>query len=377
MEKEKEEEKYDQEKFSKNKREIEDELKDENLIIERLIYIREKKGEIKLSNRSLYKAVKKDNDKEMYCVKIIDACASGSSNEISIIKKLREDSSNLLFKCREVTKKNKHYLISTYYEYSLREYMGKNKGKFTIEEIRHIMKDVVNGLNLFQKYELIHRDLKPENLMIDFKDKNGNDKDLLNSNIIIIDFGLSICGKTEKQRTNKEQVGTKGYFHPKILEYDLKQELDIWSLGVICLELFKGSEAKVQNGKYIIPLKENTPLELVRFIDKMLQQEPTNQAKLNELSEDVFLNRPVNTFKSFKDFLLKGKMQDKIIKLKEEDGGGEGIELSYTSSSGLNFVYDKKEDNIDELINECFVELNENFLFTKPVIFPIIATLNK
>ena len=362
--------------LEKMEKEIDEILKDENLIRIKQIYKRKNPGEKKLNNRFLYLAEKKDNNKEQYCIKVTDTNAHGSSNEESIHNLLNEINSDLVFKCKIIRKNIKKYYISKYHEFSLRKYIEEKKKsiglKIDIEEIRHIMQNIVSGLGIFKELKIIHRDLKPENLLIDFKEKNNNKQDLLNSNIIIIDFGYSIINEdNDNYKIDKKKVGTPGYIHPKMGIYNLKQEIDIWSLGIICFELFKGSKPKFNNNKYIIPLKENTPLELVQLIDKLLQVNPKNQANLDKLSEDDFLNNRSSNM-SFKEFLAQNK-EKKIIITKDADGE-EGIEFDCTSR--FDFNYKKEEDNIDNLINECFVLLNENSLFNQPVIFPKIVALD-
>ena len=88
----------------------------------------------------------------------------------------------------------------------------KDKNKpFNLEEIRHIMKDVVFGLSLLNSLGINHRDIKPDNLVINYKEENRN-QDLLKSEIIIIDYGLGIFNNEGKNK----KVGTKGYMHPRI-----------------------------------------------------------------------------------------------------------------------------------------------------------------
>lgn len=42
----------------------------------------------------------------------------------------------------------------------------KNKYKFTIEEIRTVMKGICQGLEAMHAKNIMHRDLKPENILL-------------------------------------------------------------------------------------------------------------------------------------------------------------------------------------------------------------------
>lgn len=346
------------------KKELEKCLKEDiQFIMIEEIHKREKTGENTLENRYVYSCKKVNDDQKKYCIKIIDVDSYGSSNEENILNKLKENKSRILYKCEVVKKNPNKYIISELYGGSIANYIReKDKNKpFNLEEIRHIMKDVVFGLSLLNSLGINHRDIKPDNLVINYKEENRN-QDLLKSEIIIIDYGLGIFNNEGKNK----KVGTKGYMHPRIESIEnLNQELDIWSSGVTCLELFCGKLPKFENGNYRIPLNENTKLEFVRFVDNMLQEDPNKQIKINKLSEEPFLNNPIESFKNFTKEIGGNKY-------KEKEGY---IELNY--QNGLNFIYEEKEDYVDELINDCFIKLNENCLFTKPVLFPMITDISQ
>jgi serine/threonine protein kinase len=59
----------------------------------------------------------------------------------------------------------------------------KIKNKLTEEEIRVILKNILEGLNFLHELSIFHRDLKPENIM--FSNKNDNES------LQIIDFTLA------------------------------------------------------------------------------------------------------------------------------------------------------------------------------------------
>lgn len=86
------------------------------------------------------------------------------------------------------------------------------------------MMQMAQGIEHLHQINIIHRDLKPENiLMVDGKVK-------------ITDFGLAKV--FEKDMALKTQAGTPMYLAPEILSGSCYTEkVDVWSLGVIFLEL--------------------------------------------------------------------------------------------------------------------------------------------
>uniref|UniRef100_A0A3B0N531 non-specific serine/threonine protein kinase n=1 Tax=Theileria annulata TaxID=5874 RepID=A0A3B0N531_THEAN len=114
-----------------------------------------------------------------------------------------------------------------------------------------ITKQILSGITYMHKHKIVHRDLKPENLILESKS--------INSNIRIIDFGLSTYYSEDQKLTDK--IGTAYYIAPEVLKGVYDEKCDVWSIGVILYILLSGyppfngqneSEIikKVQQGKY-------------------------------------------------------------------------------------------------------------------------------
>lgn len=58
----------------------------------------------------------------------------------------------------------------------------KNKYRFSIEEVKVVMKGICQGLKAMHKQNIMHRDLKPENIL--FRKEGDFD-------CVIADFGLA------------------------------------------------------------------------------------------------------------------------------------------------------------------------------------------
>ena len=87
-----------------------------------------------------------------------------------------------------------------------------------------ILYDIVEGLYYLHKMNIIHRDLKPGNIFIN------------NNCAKIGDFGLSTMKSNSVLR---EELGTYLYLESSIKKGEIcKKSMDIYSLGIIILELF-------------------------------------------------------------------------------------------------------------------------------------------
>ena len=141
------------------------------------------------------------------------------------------------------------------------------------KEFKKIIRRVLQGLCLLDEAGIVHCDLKTENILVSFDHRRQ-----IVSSVKIIDFGASLS--IEKVNTEVE-VTTPEYLPPEILEFvdfrmmngsgvNQKQQeqlnirkrlkpwsIDIWSLGVILLEVvvgfpiwmsYKGRIVKGNNG---------------------------------------------------------------------------------------------------------------------------------
>eukprot|EP01083_Nonionella_stella_P057763 151512_1 len=140
-------------------------------------------------------------------------------------------------KCKSVQNPSRHILhFDEVYMDSTHILMEMDLCAFSLHEYPHpiiyedrmdIMRSISNGILTMHALGIAHRDLKPENILVQ---RNGN--------CVIADFGLSrIIGHRDEEVTR--WCGTSLFQAPEIALDNYSQAVDIWSLGVILLELLE------------------------------------------------------------------------------------------------------------------------------------------
>ena len=163
--------------------------------------------------------------------------------------------------------------------------------------------EALNYLHSLKPEPLIHRDLKPENILI------GNYK---NKKICkLADFGLSKF--SENHADYHTMIGaTHKYRAPEIASghrYDTK--VDVWSLGIIALEIFNLDNENTPNEKFSFSLTQifNEPLKRkLERCDHMIANKLLTAKRFQRIScEEILIQMntwclPKYSVKCFKQF---------------------------------------------------------------------------
>ncbi|GAV69586.1 Pkinase domain-containing protein/LysM domain-containing protein [Cephalotus follicularis] len=172
------------------------------------------------------------------------------------------------------------YLIYEYIENgSLHSWLHGNKNeKLSMKTRLRIAIDVANGLQYIHEHtrpRVVHKDIKSSNILLDS-----------NMRAKIANFGLA---KSGCNAITMHIVGTQGYIAPEYLaDGVVSTKMDVFSFGVVLLELISGKEAIDEEGN-VLWAKANGILEgsddrkekkLKGFMDGVLLEESCSMESL-------------------------------------------------------------------------------------------------
>lgn len=201
-----------------------------------------------------------------------DSGIQGLKEEVEISRKLSHK--NLVEYIETYETENSVYVVYEYLEgLPITRTEGKERG---IEDIRTIMRSILEGLEYLGSLNLVHRDIKPYNILFG---KKGD-----YSSVKIVDFGLT-CFSHDFTAT-KKICGTPGFIAPEMFVTNqseawkhLNSKIDIFSSGVIFHRLLFG--------KYIYEDEENKKEEneISYTEDNVLHRNKHNIREIGELNE--------------------------------------------------------------------------------------------
>jgi len=162
--------------------------------------------------------------------------------------------------------------------------------KLTEPQISVIVRDTLAGLGHLHEKGIVHRDIKSDNVMISLEGK-----------IKITDFGYGAQLNSD-QANRRSVVGTTYWMAPEVIKaeaYDCK--VDIWSLGMMVMEMFEGQppymdEPSTMRALFLIVSKGRPPYkdeasmspEIKDLIAKCTQMSAADRPSATELLNHPF-----------------------------------------------------------------------------------------
>ena len=176
------------------------------------------------------------------------------------------------------------------------------------------------------KNNIIHRDMKLDNILLNFNSYPNVTKDGLppeplkfedkslgkNFSIKIADLGFA--KDIEKDNLGSTVLGTPIYMSPDVLalgsgdsDKTYSTSSDLWSLGIITFELltgtlpFQGKDIKeisnnIKKGSYSISSEIKPSIEIISFINGLLQVDPEKRMNWEQIKAHDFLTKDVKEF---------------------------------------------------------------------------------
>ncbi|CAD8147291.1 unnamed protein product [Paramecium octaurelia] len=155
---------------------------------------------------------------------------STTIREIAILLKLRHPNIISLFEVKYFLEEKQIYLVFDSMQCDLRNYLDKNKA-FTLNQLKPIIYQILQGLSYCHSRRVLHRDLKPQNILMDEAKQ-----------IKLADFGLSRVFPFPMPKFTKE-IATLWYRAPELMLGDdnYGTAVDIWAVGCIMAECLTGA----------------------------------------------------------------------------------------------------------------------------------------
>uniref|UniRef100_UPI003AAC726A serine/threonine-protein kinase PAK 4 isoform X1 n=1 Tax=Centroberyx gerrardi TaxID=166262 RepID=UPI003AAC726A len=160
------------------------------------------------------------------------------------------------------------------------------------EQIATVCLSVLKALSVLHTQGVIHRDIKSDSILLTHDGR-----------VKLSDFGFCAQVSKEVQR-RKSLVGTPYWMAPELISrLPYGPEVDIWSLGVMVIEMVDGEPPYFNEPplKAMKMIRDNLPPKLKNlhkvspllkgFLDRMLVRDPTQRAAASELLKHPFLTK--------------------------------------------------------------------------------------
>uniref|UniRef100_A0A8C1JDZ3 Serine/threonine-protein kinase 17A n=1 Tax=Cyprinus carpio TaxID=7962 RepID=A0A8C1JDZ3_CYPCA len=153
---------------------------------------------------------------------------------------------------------------------------------FREEDVKRLMKQILEGVSFLHRSNVVHLDLKPQNILLTSESPLGDIK--------VVDFGLSRLVSSGQEI--REIMGTPEYVAPEILNYEpISTATDMWSIGVLAYVMLTGISPFLGDDKqetflnisqinisYTEEELQHLDRAAIHFIKSLLIKEPESRA---------------------------------------------------------------------------------------------------
>ena len=316
--------------------------------------------------------------------------------ELKILHKLKHE--NIVkIKDFQTTKRNNYVVIEYCNGGSLGDYKKyyEKTHKTTLNEffIQKIMRQITDGLEYMHSQDIVHRDIKLDNILLNFnKFSNYAIKGVLPpeikyENISLYDsFTIKIADLGYSKELSASNMGSTILGTPMNMSPDIIQNyvgtetkqyntsVDLWSLGTITYQLLTGKPPfigknykevfnHIMEGKYSLPSSLKVSIELITFINGLLQFYPEKRLNWGQIKSHPFLTKNIDSFTYIQLDGLKEK-DKKEIEMNSKDC--DNLLWVLFKGKGLNLNLDKI--NMNEIKNQQMKKnLKENVVSNEEI----------
>lgn len=229
------------------------------------------------------------------------------------------------------------------------------RGRFTEQEARYFLSQIIKGFKAIHDMNVLHRDLKLANILVHFKNiaqekvlEGGQQlKDFKKTTPLIghVDVAIADLGFAkqlqQEQDLTQTMCGTPLYMAPEILKgqrYDHK--VDVWSLGAVFYEMLTGFtpftgrnkedlKRNLESGDYRFPKHIKMSLEGLDFLNCCLQHNPKDRMSWDDLMKHGYLNY------DHTKYMQKTHPDGKPVDDGKAQQEADDLLLSYNEESGI------------------------------------------
>ena len=275
----------------------------------------------------------------------------------------------------------------------LQKYMEKNKAPLNEFFIQKILRQIAPALEFMHSKNIIHRDIKLENILLNFNTypnipKNGKRPQALkfSEKSLNKDFSAKITGLNFSKDLIQDNMGSTILGTPLYMSPDVVERLDnktnkkyntsadLWSLGVITYELLTGTTPfvgakyeevfqNIENGLYKLPKQLKPSIEIISFINGLLQYYPEKRYDWEQIKQHPFLTKSVEDF-NFVDLELYSDGEKKEVEINSKSGDKDNLLWIFFKLKGLEGV---KVDKINQKEKESLPKIDKKKVINEEV----------
>jgi len=201
-----------------------------------------------------------------------------------------------------IISKNKYiYLVLREEGVNLKDFINcqqYNHSESDPDYARFIIFQIACGLKILHEKHLSHNDIKPGNIVIQGQGK------------------VKICDLGSTDKASQKRCGTNGYYSPQVLLKENNTETDdMWSLGIVFLELIKK-----QTGIFALEIDQEVEDIRRTRLQYILKEFYDISAHEGDWNEDINYNEIINCIKDKEYEKFNYKLKDSLLTgINEED----------------------------------------------------------